>query len=133
MATLIGVDVGTSGTRALAVTADGELVAEANRPHDLLTPRPGWSEQDPAQWWEATKAVLAEVAGAAGDDVVGIGLTGQMHGSVFLDASGAVIRPALLWNDQRTAAECDEITERVGESRLLEIAGNAALTGFQAP
>ena len=111
MATLIGVDVGTSGTRALAVTAEGELVAEATRPHELLTPRPGWSEQDPGQWWDATKAVLAEVAR---DDVVGLGLTGQMHGSVFLDAAGEVIRPALLWNDQRTAAECAEITERVG-------------------
>ena len=132
MATLIGVDVGTSGTRALAVTTDGELVAEANRPHDLLTPRPGWTEQDPAQWWDATKAVLAEVAANA-EDVVGLGLTGQMHGSVFLDAAGDVIRPALLWNDQRTAAECDEITERVGAERLLELAGNPALTGFQAP
>jgi xylulokinase len=132
MATLIGVDVGTSGTRALAVTDAGELVAEANRPHDLLTPRPGWTEQDPAQWWEAAKAALAEVAGRAGD-VAGLGLTGQMHGSVFLDAAGEVIRPALLWNDQRTAAECDEITERVGAQRLLEIAGNPALTGFQAP
>jgi xylulokinase len=132
MATLIGVDVGTSGTRALAVTTDGELVAEASRPHELLTPRPGWSEQDPAQWWDATRAVLAEVAPAAGE-VVGLGLTGQMHGSVFLDAAGKVIRPALLWNDQRTAAECDEITERVGAERLLELAGNPALTGFQAP
>jgi xylulokinase len=130
MPTLIGVDVGTSGTRALAVTADGELVAEATRPHELLTPRPGWTEQDPHQWWEATKAVLAEVAR---DDVVGLGLTGQMHGSVFLDSAGEVIRPALLWNDQRTAAECDEITATVGAERLLEIAGNPALTGFQAP
>ena len=95
MTTLIGVDVGTSGTRALAVTAEGELVAEANRPHDLLTPKPGWTEQDPAQWWGATKAVLAEVA-AQVDDVAGLGLTGQMHGSVFLDAGGEVIRPALL-------------------------------------
>ncbi len=130
MATLIGVDVGTSGTRALAVTTEGELVAEANRPHELLTPRPGWSEQDPAQWWEAARGVLAEVAR---DDVVAIGLTGQMHGSVFLDSAGEVIRPALLWNDQRTAAQCDEITERVGAERLLELAGNPALTGFQAP
>jgi xylulokinase len=132
MATLIGVDVGTSGTRALAVTTDGELVAEANRPHELLTPRPGWSEQDPGQWWDAAQAALAEVAAAA-EDVVGLGLTGQMHGSVFLDSAGDVIRPALLWNDQRTAAECAEITERVGAERLLEIAGNPALTGFQAP
>jgi xylulokinase len=132
MPTLIGVDVGTSGTRALAVTTEGELVAEANRPHDLLTPRPGWTEQDPRQWWDAARAVLAEVATKA-DDVVGLGLTGQMHGSVFLDSAGEVIRPALLWNDQRTAAECDEITERVGGERLLELAGNPALTGFQAP
>ncbi len=133
MAVLVGVDVGTSGTRALAVTADGELVAEATRPHELLTPRPGWTEQRPAEWWEATKGVLRDVAAAAGDDIVGLGVTGQMHGSVFLDAAGEVIRPALLWNDQRTADECDEITERVGEARLLELAGNPALTGFQAP
>src|ERR1044072_6580501 len=132
MATLIGVDVGTSGTRALAVTDTGELVAEANRPHDLLTPRPGWTEQDPAQWWEAAKAALREVAEQAGD-VAGIGLTGQMHGSVFLDSAGDVIRPRLLSNNQRSAAECDEIPKRVGAERLLEIAGNPALTGFQAP
>ena len=133
MAVLIGIDVGTSGTRALAVTADGELVAEATRPHELLTPRPGWSEQRPAEWWEACKGVLAEVAAAAGGEIAGLGVTGQMHGSVFLDSSGAVVRPALLWNDQRTADECDEITARVGAERLLELAGNPALTGFQAP
>jgi xylulokinase len=132
VAVLVGVDVGTSGTRALAVTTEGELVAEATRPHELLTPRPGWTEQQPAEWWQACKGVLAEVA-AAGGEIVGLGVTGQMHGSVFLDASGEVIRPALLWNDQRTAAECDEITARVGEGRLLELAGNPALTGFQAP
>jgi xylulokinase len=133
VAVLIGVDVGTSGTRALAVTTDGELVAEATAPHALLTPRPGWTEQRPAEWWQATRSVLAQVAAAAGDEIVGLGLTGQMHGSVFLDAGDGVIRPALLWNDQRTAAECDEITERVGAERLLELAGNPALTGFQAP
>src|SRR3954451_13765643 len=132
MATLIGVDDGTSGTREGGVTADGQVVAEETSPHALLTPRPGWTEQDPAQWWDAAKAALAEVAGKAGD-VAGLRLTGQMHGSVFLEAAGEVIRPALLWNDQRTAAECDEITERVGAERLLELAGNPALTGFQAP
>jgi xylulokinase len=132
MATLIGVDVGTSGTRVLAVTTDGRLVAEATRPHSLQTPRPGWTEQDPAEWWEACRGALAEVAAAA-DDIVGLGLAGQMHGSVFLDAAGEVIRPALLWNDQRTARQCDEITSRVGAERLLELAGNPALTGFQAP
>jgi xylulokinase len=134
MGTLIGIDVGTSGTRVLAVTTEGRLVAEATRPHELLTPRPGWTEQEPAEWWQACKGALAEVAAALGDDeVLGLGLAGQMHGSVFLDAAGEVIRPALLWNDQRTASQCDDITERVGEQRLLELAGNPALTGFQAP
>jgi xylulokinase len=130
---LVGVDVGTSGTRALAVTTEGGLVAEATRPHELLTPRPGWSEQRPAEWWDVCKGVLSDVAAAAGDEIVGLGVTGQMHGSVFLDSAGEVIRPALLWNDQRTARECDEITSRVGADRLLELAGNPALTGFQAP
>ncbi len=133
MAVLVGVDVGTSGTRALAVTIEGELVAEATRPHELLTPRPGWTEQQPAEWWEACKGVLREVAATVGEEIVGLGVTGQMHGSVFLDGAGAVIRPALLWNDQRTSGECNEITSRVGEARLLELAGNPALTGFQAP
>jgi xylulokinase len=133
VAVLVGVDVGTSGTRALAVTIEGELVAEATRPHELLTPRPGWTEQQPAEWWEACKGVLREVAAAVGEEIVGLGVTGQMHGSVFLDGAGAVIRPALLWNDQRTSGECNEITSRVGEARLLELAGNPALTGFQAP
>jgi xylulokinase len=132
MATLIGVDVGTSGTRALAVTTEGRVVAEATRPHELLTPRPGWTEQHPGEWWDACRAALAEVAASA-EDVVGLGVTGQMHGSVFLDGAGEVIRPALLWNDQRTADQCDEITARVGAERLLELAGNPALTGFQAP
>jgi xylulokinase len=133
MPTLIGIDVGTSGTRAIAVTTDGRLVAEATRPHSLLTPRPGWTEQDPAEWWEACRGAVAEVAAEADDDIAGLGLAGQMHGSVFLDAAGEVIRPALLWNDQRTAPQCDQITERVGAERLLELAGNPALTGFQAP
>jgi xylulokinase len=96
-------------------------------------PRPGWTEQDPALWWQAGRRVLAEVAAACHEEVTGLGLTGQMHGSVFLDEAGDVIRPALLWNDQRTDAQCAEITRLVGASRLLEIAGNPALTGFQAP
>jgi xylulokinase len=133
LALLLGLDLGTSGARALAVTADGELVADATAHYELLTPRPGWTEQRPEDWWEATKAVLAEVAAEADGDIAGLGLTGQMHGSIFLDASDAVIRPALLWNDQRTARECAEISERVGAERLLELAGNPALTGFQAP
>jgi xylulokinase len=130
---LIGLDIGTSGARALAVSQSGEVIAAAAQEYPLLTPRPGWTEQNPEDWWQASCKVLAEVARAVEGNVAGIGLTGQMHGSVFLDAGDRVIRPALLWNDQRTAAQCAEITDRVGRDRLLAIAGNPALTGFQAP
>jgi xylulokinase len=133
MPVLIGLDVGTGGTRALAIDAEGDVVADAREAHDLLTPRPGWTEQRPEDWWQAAKQVLAEVAAAADDEIVGLGLAGQMHGSVFLDSADAVIRPALLWNDQRTETDCATITERIGAERLLELAGNPALTGFQAP
>ena len=131
MSVLVGLDVGTGGARAVAVDESGEVVAEASSEYPLHTPRPGWTEQDPADWWDGAKDVLGKVAEAG--EVGGIGLTGQMHGSVFLDASDQVIRPALLWNDQRTQAQCDEITRAVGEERLISIAGNPALTGFQAP
>jgi xylulokinase len=134
VAILLGLDVGTSGARALAVDVDsGEVRAEAGAEYPLLTPRPGWTEQDPEAWWDASVRVLAEAARDAGGEVAGLGLTGQMHGSVFLDRADAVIRPALLWNDQRTARQCEEITERVGAEALVAAAGNPALTGFQAP
>jgi xylulokinase len=132
----IGVDVGTTGARAVAVDEHGAVVSATTSEYPLLTPRPQWTEQDPAEWWRATREALAEVANACraeGKEIVAIGLTGQMHGSVFLDAAGDVIRPALLWNDQRTGKQCEEITERVGRERLVEITGNPALTGFQAP
>jgi xylulokinase len=115
------------------VNESGELVAEAAQAYQLLSPRPGWTEQNPEDWWIASRKVLSEVAASAKGKIDAIGLTGQMHGSVFLDAHDAVIRPALLWNDQRTAKQCIEITDRVGRERLLAIAGNPALTGFQAP
>jgi xylulokinase len=130
---LIGLDIGTSGARALAVSESGEVIASAAQGYPLLTPRPGWTEQNPEDWWQASRKVLADVAEVAKGKVAGIGLTGQMHGAVFVDADDRVIRPALLWNDQRTAAQCAEITDRVGRERLLAIAGNPALTGFQAP
>jgi len=130
---VIGLDIGTSGARALAVNESGDVIATAAQDYPLLTPRPGWTEQNPEDWWQASRKVLAEVARAVQGKVAAIGLTGQMHGSVFLDAEDRVIRPALLWNDQRTAAQCAEITDRVGRERLLAIAGNPALTGFQAP
>ncbi len=133
---LVGLDVGTSGARAVALDGEGNVVTEASAEYPLHSPRPGWTEQDPEDWWQSAKEVLGKVAaevGEAGDEVVGLGLTGQMHGSVFLDSSDEVIRPALLWNDQRTGEQCEEITEAVGEERLIELAGNPALTGFQAP
>jgi xylulokinase len=132
----IGVDVGTTGARAVAVDDRGDVVTARTSEYPLLSPRPQWTEQHPADWWRATRAVLAavsETCRGAGQQVVGLGLTGQMHGSVFLDAAGEVIRPALLWNDQRTARQCEEIATRVGPDRLVEITGNPALTGFQAP
>src|SRR5918998_2199954 len=133
MSMLVGLDVGTGGVRALAVNESGEVLAEASARYPLHTPRPGWSEQDPEDWWRATQEALVAVAERAEDEVVALGLTGQMHGSVFLDLRDEVIRPALLWNDQRTELQCVKITERVGAQRLIEIAGNTALTGFQAP
>jgi hypothetical protein len=131
MTVLVGIDVGTTGVKALAVSPDGEVVARAERSYPLSTPRPLWSEQDPHDWWEASEAALAEVC--AGREVAGIGLSGQMHGLVCLDARDEVIRPAILWNDQRTAAECEEIEARIGLERLIELTGNRALTGFNAP
>ena len=128
---LVGVDVGTTGVKAIAVSPDGAVLAQAERGYPLSTPRPGWSEQDPEDWWRASEAALAEVTRDL--DVAGIGLSGQMHGLVTLDDADRVIRPAILWNDQRTADECAEIEERVGLDRLIELTGNRALTGFTAP
>jgi xylulokinase len=136
MKVAIGIDVGTTGSRAIAVDERGAVVDARSAEHPLLTPRPGWAEQDPAAWWRSTREVLSLVAAScrsASGEVVGVGLTGQMHGSVFLDRQGEVIRPALLWNDQRTATQCDQITDLIGSRRLVEITGNPALTGFQAP
>ena len=128
---LVGLDVGTTGVKALALSVDGEVRATATRGYELSTPRPGWAEQDPDDWWRAAEDALAEVT--EGRDVAGIGLSGQMHGLVVLDDAGRVIRPAILWNDQRTAKECAEIEERVGLDRLIALTGNRALTGFTAP
>src|ERR1700745_862705 len=104
---LIGLDIGTTGARALAIDRDGNPLASASAGYPLSTPRPGWTEQDPETWWTAAQAVLPEVASALDTQPLALGLTGQMHGSVFLDSSDRVIRPALLWNDQRTSRQCD--------------------------
>src|SRR4051794_9313346 len=130
MATVVGLDVGTTAVKALALSQDGSIVARAEREYGLSTPRPGWSEQDPEDWWRATEDALAALDVGRPD---GIGLSGQMHGLVALDSADAVIRPAILWNDQRTGAECAEIEQRVGFERLVRLTGNRALTGFTAP
>jgi xylulokinase len=131
-ATLAGIDVGTSGVKGLAIDEVGSVIARAEAGYPLSTPRPGWSEQDPADWWSASESVLAQLRAAAGP-LAGIGLSGQMHGLVALDADDRVVRPAILWNDQRTGAECAEIEERIGLERLIALTGNRALPGFTAP
>jgi xylulokinase len=126
---LVGLDVGTTGVKALAITPAGEVVASAEEHYGLSSPQPGWSEQDPEDWWRASQAALARLGIEDGR----IGLSGQMHGLVCMDERGNVLRPAILWNDQRTAAECAEIEERLGLERLIALTGNRALTGFTAP
>jgi xylulokinase len=126
---LVGLDVGTTAVKAVALSRDGEVLGVAEEEYPLSLPQPGWAEQDPEDWWRATERALA----ALGVDQVSLGLTGQMHGLVLLDESDRVLRPAILWNDQRTAAECEEIEQAVGRERLLELTGNRALTGFTAP
>lgn len=132
MSAFIGVDVGTGGARALAMDESGEVLAEASAEYPLYSPHPGWSEQDPADWWRTTREVLGRVTREAEEEIVGLGLTGQQHGSVFLDAGDEVIRRALLWNDQRTATQAREISEKVGEKRLAGIAGSYPITAVTA-
>ncbi len=128
MTVLVGVDVGTTGVKALAIDEEGRVLAKAEEPYPLSTPQPGWSEQDPEDWWRASERALAALPNADS-----IGFSGQMHGLVVLDEHERVLRPAILWNDQRTAAECAEIEERVGLERLIALTGNRALPGFTAP
>ncbi len=137
MAYLLGIDIGTSGTKTLVCDTNGKVLATAVAEHAIYSPKPGWSEQIPEDWWiatkSATKAVLKK-AKVKGSEIKGIGLSGQMHGSVFLDKSGKVIRPALLWNDQRTSQLCTEIEQKAGgRNALIEMVANPALTGFTAP
>jgi len=132
---LLGLDVSTTGAKALLINERGDVIASHSTPHPSSQPYPLWSEQDPSDWWngmlQSIRAVVAKVDDPA--SIAAIGLTGQMHGLVCLDSAGNVLRPAILWNDQRTQAECDEITQIIGSSRLIELTGNRALTGFTAP
>ena len=109
------------------------MLARAEAEYALSTPKPGWAEQDPEDWWRATETVLATAQANTAGEPEGIGLSGQMHGLVALDENDDVLRPAILWNDQRTQAECDEIERTIGLDRLIELTGNRALTGFTAP
>ena len=136
MTYVIGIDTSTTATKAILIDRQGQVRGIATSSYEYEIPYPLWSEQDPHLWWTATVASARQLMtdrDVKAEDVAAVGLTGQMHGSVLLDAAGEVVRPSILWNDQRTAAECDEIRQRVGRDRLIEITGNDALTGFTAP
>ncbi len=136
MSYVLGIDTSTTATKAVLVAEDGSVATVGISEYGFETPRPLWSEQDPALWWEATQSAIRAALAAAGtgaDEIAAVGLTGQMHGLVLLDGDDRVLRPAILWNDQRTGAECDEIRERMGRERLIAVTGNDALTGFTAP
>jgi len=130
----LGIDVGTTGTKALIMDAAGKVKATDTSPHQLSIPKPSWSEQNPEQWWQATKRAIRSVIGSAGIDgksIAAIGLSGQMHGLVCLDEKGKVLRPAIIWNDQRSAKEANLIEQTVGgKSALIKMAGNIAVTSF---
>lgn len=136
MSYVLGMDVSTTATKALLVDETGKVVGVGSVEYPYDTPRPLWSEQDPRYWWDAAVGAIRKAldqTGVSADEVAAIGLTGQMHGSVLLDDAGEVVRPAILWNDQRTEEDCDEIRRRIGKERLIQITGNDALTGFTAP
>ena len=133
---VLGLDVSTTATKAILIDAGGAVIGTASSEYDFQTPQPLWSEQDPGLWWTAARTSIAKVlaeTGTAAEDIAAVGAAGQMHGLVLLDDAGEVVRPAILWNDQRTAAECDQIREIIGRERFIAITGNDALTGFTAP
>lgn len=136
MACLLGLDVGTTGAKAVLIAEDGQVLASATTEYPMSTPKPLWAEQNPEDWWQAAQQSFRKVLAAANvkpAEVKGIGLTGQMHGLVLLDKHGEVLRPCIMWNDQRTAAQCKAITDKVGAKQILELTGNPVLPGFTAP
>jgi len=136
MGLVLGIDVSTTATKAVLIEPAGTVRGIGSAEYDVSMPQPLWSEQDPAAWWSAAQHAIRQVltsTGTPGTDVEAVGLTGQMHGAVLLDEGGAVLRPAILWNDQRTGAECEAIRAAVGPARLVEVTGNDAITGLTAP
>jgi xylulokinase len=134
MDAFVGIDVGTSSVKAIVVDPEGRVLSSASEPLTLETPQPGWAEQDPDAWWQATIAALkSALSGDLAARVAAVGLSGQMHSSVFLDRAGKVIRPALLWCDGRTTEQCRQITREIGERKLRRLAANAAFEGFTLP
>jgi len=136
MACLVGIDIGTTGVKTLLVAAEGHVVESATVEYPMYTPRPLWAEQDPQDWWEATIESIRRVLSRSGVDpteIAGLGLTGQMHGMVMLDEKGEVLRPCIMWNDQRTGPQCRWIMDTIGRERFLALTLNPALPGFTAP
>lgn len=130
----IGLDTSTTASKALVIDAEGTVIASQSYPHELSTPRPLWSEQDPENWWDAASHALRDVVAQVGADrIAAVGLTGQMHGLTSLDKDGNPLRPAILWNDQRSGAQCEAVTQKVGEKRLYQLIGSILLAGFTAP
>ncbi len=130
---LIGIDIGTTGVKTILINQKGAVVAKSIKEYPLQTPKPGWAEQNPEDWWQATVASLKEILTKINPaDIAGIGLSGQMHGSVFLDKNNRVLRPCILWCDQRTTKQCEDITAKIGAKKLIKLVANPALTGFTA-
>jgi xylulokinase len=134
---LLGIDTGTGGTRAVVIDEQGKVSGSSTCEHEpFVSPKPAWAEQDPRDWWRAcgiaVRGALA-TSGVRADDIAAVGMTGQMHGSVLLDETGEVLRPALIWCDQRTDAQCRAITNQVGAARLIQLTSNPAITGFTLP
>src|SRR5271170_343853 len=134
---LLGIDIGTGGTRAVLLDGDGRVVGSATAAHPpFASPHEGWAEQNPCDWWAAVCSAIPECLACgktAGGEISGIALTGQMHGLVLLDRDGNTLRPSIIWCDQRTEAQCREITEKIGAARLIELPANPALTNFTLP
>ena len=132
---VIGIDLGTSGTKTVLFDEQGGIIASALVEYPMAQPQNGWAEQEPSDWWNASVSTIREViekGGVNAEDIVSLGISGQMHGLVMLDEKNEVIRPSIIWCDQRTAKECEEIEARVGKERLIEITANPALPGFTA-